>query len=176
MTVKIYLHAADIAGRQIFSERGPCVTKKPVREISMKILLICSKRFYSQIPPIREALCRAGHEVLLPNCYETPGTEAAMAAQGEEAHRRFKAAMFRKSEATIAGVDAVLVLNLDRTDEKAGDVCRGYLGGATFLEMYDAFRLGKRIYLWQPAPDSILKDEICGFGPVILNRDLSGIS
>ena len=48
-------------------------------------------------------------------------------------------------------MDAVLVLNLDK--EKNGEILKNYIGGATFLEMYDAFRLGKKIYnraAWRP--------------------------
>lgn len=139
----------------------------------MKILLICSKRFYDRIPPVRAALSAAGHEVLLPNCYDAPDTEDRMRAEGEDAHRAFKAAMFRRSAVTIAEVDAVLVLNYDRVS--AGACVANYIGGATFLEMYDAFRLDKKIFLLRPVPDGILRDEILGFGPVVLSEDLSKI-
>lgn len=139
----------------------------------MTILLICSKHFYNRIPEVQKALQAAGHTVLLPNCYDAPDTEARMAAAGEEAHRAFKAAMFRRSAETIAGADAVLVLNYDKETE-SGPLPR-YIGGATFLEMYDAFRLGKRIYLLNPPPDGILADEIRGFGPRVLRGDMAAI-
>ena len=71
-------------------------------------------------------------------------------------------------------MDAVLVLNYDK--EKNGVVYKNYIGGATFLEMYDAFRMDKKIYMMNPIPDNILYDEIAGFGPVILNGNLSMIS
>ena len=48
---------------------------------------------------------------------------------------------------------------------------KNYIGGATFLEMYDAFRLNKKIYI----PEGILYDEIQAFAPVITNGDLSKI-
>jgi hypothetical protein len=41
--------------------------------------------------------------------------------------------------------------------------------------MYDAFRLGRKIYLYNDIPDGILRDEIKGFGPIHLDGDLSGI-
>lgn len=139
----------------------------------MRLLLICSKRFYDRIPSIQARLERAGHEVLLPNCYGDAGAEARAAAAGEEAHRHFKAAMFRRSAAVIAGVDGVLVLNYDRVTPQG--VMPRYIGGATFLEMYDAFRLGRAIFLLYPPPEGILLDEIHGFAPRIVGEGLEGL-
>lgn len=79
--------------------------------------------------------------------------------------------MYKQSEETISDMDAVLVLNLDK--EKNGKVFKNYIGGATFLEMYDAFRLGKKIYLYNDIPDGMLFDEIEGFDPIIINGDLN---
>lgn len=133
----------------------------------MKIFLICSKRFYRDLPPIREALERAGHAVTLPNSYDAPETEQTL--RGTPAHAAWKAKMIRRSEAVIRQTDAVLVVNGEK------DGVKGYVGGATFLEIYDAFRLKKRIYFLNPLPDGILKDELIGFSPVILNNDLTKI-
>ena len=41
----------------------------------MKILIICSKAFYSRIPPIKEKLEEMGHVVELPNSYYDSGAE-----------------------------------------------------------------------------------------------------
>lgn len=68
-------------------------------------------------------------------------------------------------------MDAVLVLNFDK--EKDGEIYKNYIGGATCLEMYDAFRLNKHIYLYNDIPEGILFDEIEGFTPIVLNRDLN---
>ena len=38
--------------------------------------------------------------------------------------------------------------------------------------MYDAFRLNKKIYLYNDIPNGMLYDEIEGFGPIIINSDL----
>lgn len=51
--------------------------------------------------------------------------------------------MYKRCSETISKKDAVLVSNLDK--EKDGKIYKNYIGGATFLEMYDAFRLGKKI-------------------------------
>ena len=85
-------------------------------------------------------------EVFLPNCYDDPSKEEKMWDLGEVEHQNFKAKMYKQSEDTIKNMDAVLVLNFDKNTE--GKIEKNYIGGATFLEMYDAFRLNKKIYLY----------------------------
>ena len=136
----------------------------------MNIFIICSRKFYSNIPLIQEALKTQGHRITLPNSYDNPETEEEMRKQGMENHAVWKAIMFAHSISVIEENDAVLVLNFDK---KTGE--RNYIGGATFLEMYDAFRLGKKIFLYNPIPEGILHDEIIGFNPVIIGGDLGKI-
>ncbi|MBQ3021619.1 MAG: hypothetical protein IJD92_05310 [Bacilli bacterium] len=140
----------------------------------MKILIICSKKFYSKIEEIKQSLENKGIEIYLPNCYKEPETENKMWKLGREEHQKFKAKMYKQSENTINKMDAVLVLNFD--NEKNGTIYKNYIGGVTFLEMYDAFRLNKKIYLYNDIPEGILYDEIDGFSPIIINGDLSLIS
>ena len=78
--------------------------------------------------------------------------------------------MFQQSEDTIKNMDAVLVLNYDKN--KDGKIYKNYIGGATFLEMYDAFRLGKKIFLMNDIPEGMLFDEIEGFNPIILKGNI----
>ena len=137
----------------------------------MKMLIICSKKFYSKIEEVKKILEEQNIEVFLPNCYDDPTTEQRMWDLGKEEHQKFKAKMYKQSEDTISNMDAVLVLNLDK--EKDGEIIKNYIGGATFLEMYDAFRLGKKIYLYNDIPNGMLFDEIDGFGPIIIKRKLS---
>jgi len=136
----------------------------------MKILIICSKNFYSKIPEIKDYLSKKNIELYLPNCYDDPETEVRMWKLGAKEHREFKAKMYKQSEKTIKDMDAVLVLNYDK--EKDGILNKNYIGGATFLEMYDAFRYNKRIYLLNDIPNNILYDEIQGFNPIIINGNL----
>ena len=139
----------------------------------MKILIICSKRFYGNIPNIKNNLEQKDIQVFLPNCYDDPKTEERMWNLGREKHQEFKAQMYKQSEKTIKNMDAVLVLNFDKiTDEK---IEKNYIGGATFLEIYDAYRLNKKIYLYNDIPEGRLYDEIQGFAPIIINGDLSKI-
>ena len=142
--------------------------------IIIKILIICSKKFYSKIEEVKKILEEKNIEVFLPNCYDDPTTEQRMWDLGKEEHQKFKAKMYKQSEDTISNMDAVLVLNLDK--EKDGEIINNYIGGATFLEMYDAFRLGKKIYLYNDIPKGMLFDEIEGFGPIIINGDLNLIN
>lgn len=132
----------------------------------MKILIICSKAFYSQIPPIKEKLEEMGHTTVLPNSYDNPNAEKESYALGKEAHAEFKARMFKQSEKTISEVDAVLTLNFDKNGKK------NYIGGATFLELYEAFMKNKKIFLYNEVPEGMLYDEIVGFNPTIINGDL----
>ncbi len=136
----------------------------------MKILIICSKNFYSKIDKIKKSLENRNIEVYLPNCYDAPDTEQKMKNLGQKAHQEFKAKMFKQSEETISMMDAVLVLNFDK--ENNNEIKKNYNGGATFLEMYDAFRLNKKIYLYNDIPEGMLYDEIEGFAPIIINGNL----
>lgn len=135
----------------------------------MKIFLICSKRFYDRIPEIEAELKHAGHILTMPNCYDDPTTEERYKNLGPEEHAKWKAQMIERSENVIKQNDAVLVLNFEKEGMK------NYIGGATFLEMYDAFRMGKKIYLFNDIPEGILHDEISGFEPIVLNGNLSQI-
>ena len=135
----------------------------------MKIFVICSKRFYDRIPEIKKCLEDKKHEVELPNCFDDPSAEEKYRGLGLEEHAKWKSGMFKHSIDVIEKNDAVLVLNFKKEE------IENYIGGATFLEMYDAFRLGKKIFLYNDIPEGMLKDEIIGFSPILINGDLSKI-
>jgi hypothetical protein len=73
------------------------------------------------------------------------------------------------SRQRIQQVDAVLTLNFDKNGIK------NYIGGCTFLELYEAFLNGKKVYLYNDIPTGILYDEIHGFSPIIINGDINKI-
>lgn len=133
----------------------------------MRILIICSKAFYKDIEPIKKELEEMGHEIELPNSYYEPDAEKNSWALGEKEHSEFKARMFRMSEERIATMDAVLTLNFDKNGKK------NYIGGATFIEIYEAFMKNKKIFLYNDIPEGMLFDEISGFSPIVINGDLS---
>jgi len=132
----------------------------------MNIFIICSKHFYDKIPSIKEKLESRGDVVTLPNCFEDPGTEKRFRDAGKETHAQWKSSMLAHSADVIAKQDAVLVLNFEKNGIK------NYIGGATFLEMYDAFRLGKKIFMYHDLPEGILHDEINGFAPILIEENL----
>ena len=134
---------------------------------TMKIFIISSKAFYNEIPKIKEFLERSGNIVSLPNCFGAPETEAKYRELGKKEHSQWKSEMICHSVDIIKNNDAVLVLNLEKNGIK------DYIGGATFLEMYDAFRLGKKIFMYNQIPEGMLKDEIIGFNPIVINQDLN---
>ena len=133
----------------------------------MKLLMICSKAFYDKLQDYKQKLEQLGHSVYMPNCWDCPQTEASY--RGTEKHAQWKAGMIRHSEQVIKDMDAVLVLNFDKNGQK------NYIGGATFLEIYDAFRLNKKIFFVNPIPEGMLKDELVGFSPIIINDNLDKI-
>lgn len=133
----------------------------------MKILLICSKAFYDRLTFYKEKLESLGHKISLPNCHDAPETEAKY--RGTPMHHIFKAKMYQQSEETIKNMDAVLVLNFNKNGQE------NYIGGATFLEIYDAFRMHKKIFFVNDIPNNMLKDELIGFNPTIIGNDFSKI-
>ena len=132
-----------------------------------KIFIICSKAFYGEITPIKDYLEKTGWEVHLPHTYENPNAENEWYALGDAEHSRMKGEMFRKSRDKIKQIDAVLTLNFDKNGNK------NYIGGSTFLELYEAFMEGKTIYLYNDVPEGLLYDEIKGFSPIVINGELN---
>ncbi len=135
----------------------------------MKLFIACSKHFYHRIPEIQRELEQAGHQVAFPNSYEEPLKEEEMKARGLEAHVQWKAEMLRRDKQNIEPNDAVLVLNFEKNGQP------NYIGGATFLELYKAWEMGKKLFLYNPIPDNIFRDELTGMNPQVLNGDLSRI-
>ena len=74
--------------------------------------------------------------------------------------------MFKQSKDVIEKMDAVVTLNFDKNGKK------NYIGGATFLELYEAFMADKKIYLYNDIPEGMLYDEISGFSPIVLHGNL----
>ena len=133
----------------------------------MKILIICSKAFYKDIAPIQKKLEEKGNEIYLPNSYYHPEAEQESWNLGEKEHSEFKARMFRQSAQTIKKMDAVLTLNFNKNGKD------NYIGGATFLELYEAFMNKKKIFLYNPIPEGMLYDEIQGFSPIVINGNIN---
>jgi len=133
----------------------------------MKLFIVGSKHFYEQMKEVIHQLEEVGHEITLPNCFEDPFKEEEIKKLSNEEHSKWKSEKFKEQNKKVLENDAVLVFNL----EKKG--IANYIGGATFLEMFKAWELNKKIFLLNEIPENILEDEIKGFNPIILNGDLS---
>lgn len=132
----------------------------------MKIFIISSASFYDKISPIKEYLINKGHEVLLPNTYDNPNLEKETWKKGFKAHAELEKELFKMSEEKIKSVDAVLCVNYEKHN------IQNYIGGATFIEIYEAFKNDKKIYLYHDIPKGMLYDEIAGFEPIEINENL----
>ena len=135
----------------------------------MKIFIVCSKKNYDKVSSVKDVLEHAGHSVTAPNGYDEPGKEMELKSMDKEKFRFWKKEMLKKDKEIIRANDAILVLNFDKENKK------NYIGGATFLEIYNAFDMDKKIYLFNPIPDGMLRDEIEGMNPIIINGDLNKI-
>ncbi len=135
----------------------------------MKIFICCSKSFYDKISPIKKILEDSGHEITLPISYNEPGKEASF-TPGSAEYLTWKAATIREHEVKIRPQDGILVLNFEKNGQP------NYIGGATFLEVFKAFELNKKIFFYNPLPDGILHDELLGMNPLVINGDLSLIN
>ena len=111
-----------------------------------------------------------GHVITLPNSFDNPGREDEMRELGAKDHASWKASMIRLQRKKIEVNDAIVVLNFEKNGQA------NYIGGATFLEMFVAFELEKLIFLYNDIPSGMLRDEILGFEPTVINQDLSLIS
>lgn len=135
----------------------------------MKLFLICSKHFYYRVPEIKEELERAGHIITLPNSYDDPFKEERIKQKDPEEHIRWKGEMMREQQEKVRRNDAGFVLNFDKNGQK------NYIGGCTFLEIYEFWKVGKKIFIYNPIPQGMLEDELIGFNPTIINGDLSRV-
>ncbi len=132
----------------------------------MKIFIISSASFYDKIPPIKQYLESKGFELVMPNTYNNPNLEKEVWKKGFKAHAELEKELFKPSEEKIKDVDAVLCVNFEKYNIK------NYIGGATFIEIYEAFKNNKKIYLYHDIPKGMLYDEIAGFDPIIINENL----
>lgn len=132
----------------------------------MKIFIVCSKHFYKRVKKIVDTLEKSGHKISYPNSYEDPFVEERLKKINSGEHIKWKAATMAKDKETIEPQDAILVLNF----EKKGIL--NYIGGATFLEIYKAWELDKKIFLYNPLPNCSFTDELIGINPVIINGNL----
>ena len=132
----------------------------------MNLFLCTSKHLYGKVPSIKSDLEARGHIVTVPNSFNDPMKEEEMKQLGADAHRDWKAGMIRLQREKILANDGILVLNF----EKNGQL--NYIGGATFLEIYQAFDNQRKIFLYNPLPQNIFTDELKAMNPTVINGNL----
>ncbi len=132
----------------------------------MKIFIACSKYFYGEIKRVVDVLERLGHEVSYPNSYDDPFAEERFKEMSSEEHIAWKGMMLARDKENIEPVDAVLVLNFEKKS------IPNYIGGATFLEIYKAWELKKKIFFYNELPNCSFTDELIGINPVVINGKL----
>ena len=135
----------------------------------MKILIVCSTKFYNKIDKIKKELENLGHQVTTPNHYDESGFNDDDYNMSEEEYLNFFKSCYYESREKISKVDAILVLNYSKEKKE------NYVGASTFLEMYEAFMNNKKIYMINGYPENMLLDEIKGFNPLIIGEDLTKI-
>ncbi len=86
---------------------------------------------------------------------------------GAEEHSKWKGERLRLQKEKVMANDAIVVLNFEKNGQP------NYIGGATFLEVYEAFRNDKKIFFYNPLPEGMLHDELLGIRPVVINGDLN---
>lgn len=133
----------------------------------MNIFITASKQFYPIVAEVKEKLEILGHTSTPPNGYDHPEAEDLTKNLSPKEYREWKGTMIRTDGKIVAAHDAILVLNF----EKNG--IQNYIGGATFLEIFKAFELGKKIYLYNPIPEGMLTDELIGMSPQIIYGNLT---
>jgi len=133
----------------------------------MKIFIGCSKHFYSKINKIKKELEENEHKITLPNSFNNPFKEEEMKNLNKEEHIKWKSNMMKKDETNIKPNDAILILNFEKHGKP------NYIGGATFLEVYKAWELNKKIFFYNPLPKCSFTDELIGINPIIINGDLN---
>lgn len=135
----------------------------------MKIVIISSMYFAKRMLDVKEELEKIGHEVTISSdvheCVDNPeiSDNSDLAMKHDLLMHGFK----RAEEG-----DAILVVN----EEKNG--IKGYVGGASLMEIGVAFYLNKKIYILNKLPDESELSYICEIKqvkPIIINGDLSKI-
>lgn len=135
----------------------------------MKIIICCSKHFYHKIEEIKKELEKKGHKIALPNSYSEPMMEEKLKDTNKKEHIKWKAKMMKKDKPNIKPNDAILVLNYEKKGHK------NYIRGATFLEIYTAWDMKKKIFILNDLPNCSFTDELTAINPTLLKGDLSKI-
>lgn len=132
-----------------------------------KIYIACSEQNYYAVY-VKKALEAMNYQVFLPSFFGNTRVKENISNKMEciDFYRK----SFLESLDKIRESDAVLVLNSN--EEQDGIVYENYIDGTSFLGMYTAYLLGHPVFLYNPIPDNILKEEIERVNPIILGGNV----
>ncbi len=132
----------------------------------MKIFICASKHNYSHIPQVKSELEAKWHLITLPNSFDDPFAEYKVMESSPKEHIKWKQDMLRLQADKVSDNDAILVMNFEKNWQP------NYIWWATFLEVYEAFRQGKKIFFYNPLPEGMIYDELVGINPKVINSNL----
>ena len=132
----------------------------------MKVFIVGSKNTFGRVPDVIKELESLGHTALPPAGFDTPNREMEAKQESTDAFLAFKTRMFREQIEQIGKTDAILVMNFEKNGQP------NYIGGATFLEVFKAWELGKKIFFYNELPEGMLHDELLGMNPTVIRGDL----
>src|SRR3989344_15983 len=140
----------------------------------MKIVIVGSSAFSDKMVQYKSKLRSMGFDAIVHPDYEeiVAGKNPKLLERMQKEHGKVKKQYdyIRWYFNAIKKSDAVLVLNFDKKN------IRNYIGANTFLQIADAFELGKKIYLFNDLPDqNYIRDELEAMDFKILKGDLSKI-
>ena len=141
----------------------------------MKIVIVGSSAFSDKMVQYKAKLKSLGHDAIVHPDYEeiVAGKNPKLLERMQKEHGKVKKQYdyIKWYFHAIKKSDAILVLNFNKKNIK------NYIGANTFLQIGDAFELGKKIYLVNDLPDQdYIRDELEAIEFTVLNGDLSKIS
>lgn len=143
----------------------------------MKITLSWSIAFIKEMQEIKQKLEKLWHSIKMPEkAFKLDSWELVTEKKyleimdNEDNFKKFKnKIMLDFYEEKIKWCDAVLVINPEKNWQE------GYIWANTFLEMWWAFFLNKKIFILNDFWKNKYKEEIDAMYPVIINNDLEKI-
>ena len=137
----------------------------------MKIVICGSMTFVKKMVEVGRQLAEFEYEVVLPKFSEEYSQmDNSDKIHSESVKNKINHDLIRDYFEEIKNADAILVINEDKNG------IANYIGGNSFLEMGFAHILDKKIFLLNPIPEILYKDEIEAMHPKILHGDLEKIS
>lgn len=137
----------------------------------MKIAICGSMTFVKKMVEVSRHLTELGYEVVLPKFTEEYSQMDNLdKIHSESVKNKINHDLIKDNFVEIKNADAILVINEDKNG------IANYIGGNSFLEMGFAHVLDKKIFLLNPIPEILYKDEIEAMRPQVLHGDLEKIS